>query len=118
MNKFKNLVEKLIKIKLWKSKIILTQKVQRKSENGKVVYIPEFSKEINCVKTNLDKVLQNSLFNYDTEFIVAINELKEFNLDDGHFTITYNSKKYDVKDIMFQGSLNNEDCLVSFYTKR
>lgn len=118
MNKFKNIVEKLIKVKLWKSSITLTQKVQRKSENGKVIYVPEFSKEVNCVKKDLSKITQNALFDYDTEFIVASNELKEFNLNDGHFTIIYNNRKYEVKDLLFQGTLNNEDCLVSFYTKR
>ncbi len=118
MNKFKNLVEKLVKVPLWRSKINLIQLAQRKNENGNVVYISEFSKQVNCVKKTLNKLNEESFFKYDTEFIVAMNELKEFDLNDGHFSIIYNSKKYDVKDIMFEGSLNNEDCLVSFFTNR
>lgn len=118
MNKFKKIAENLIKIKLWRSKAILTQQSQRKSQYGKVIFIPEFSKEVNCVKKDLNKIIQNNFFNYDTEFIIASNQLKDFDLNNGHFSITYNQKKYEVIDMYSHGTLNNQDCLVSFLVKR
>ena len=69
MNKFKKLAEKLIKVKLWRSKISLTQVSQKKNENGQVIYVPEITKEVNCVKKELNKLNQNDFLNYDCEFI-------------------------------------------------
>lgn len=117
MNKFKRLADKLISGKMWKSKLVLIQ--LEKVKNGtNVIYIDKMKEEINCVKKETSKIINENRFDFFTEFYVSSSSVKDFDLDKEKLALTYNEKRYTIYEVQFLGTLNNEDAIVKFVVKR
>lgn len=117
MNKFKRLADKLISAKMWKSKLTLIQ--LEKVKNGtNVVYTDKMSEEINCVKRETSKRINEDKFEFYTEFYVSSISVKDFDLDKEKLALTYNEKRYTIYEVQSLGTLNNEDAVVKFVVKK
>ena len=117
MNKFQKLADKLISGKMWKSKLTLIQ--LEKVKNGtNVVYTDQKTKDMNCVKKETTKKLNNDKFEFFTEFFISILNVNEFEMDKSKLSIEYNGKRYNVFDISFLGTIDNQDSLVKLVVKR
>ena len=116
-NKFKRLCTKLIGSNLWSSDISLIQ-LEKSKQGTKVVYTDYLTKDMKCVKTETTKKLNDDKFDFFTEFYVSEESVKDFVLDKNKLVIKYNEKRYSVFDIVFLGTMNNEDALIKLVVKR
>lgn len=116
-NKFKRLCTKLIGSELWSSNITLIQLAKSK-EGTKVIYTDYLTKDMKCVKAETQKRLNDDKFDFFTEFYISIESVKDFDLDKNKLVIKYNEKRYSVFDVIFLGTMNNEDALIKLVVKR
>lgn len=118
MNKFLNLADKLIKNKLWTNNAIVIQLKQEKNESGKVVYKDYITKELNCVKKDLSKKIEDNKFIYLSEFYFSAKSLMDLDLDKNKLAVIYNEKRYIVEDVVQMGTLNNQDSIIKLVIRR
>lgn len=117
MNKFKKLADKLLKIKLWTSEITLIQLVQGKDEKGRIIYVDDLVKDVNCVKNEYTEKIENDKFDHFTDFYVSMKFLEGYDLK-GKFAIIYNGQRYFPEEVRTMGTICNEDTLANFVVKR
>ena len=118
MNKFKALADKLIKSPLWTSEITLIELAQDKNQQGKVIYVDNFSKKIKCVKKQTSRYNNNDILQSYTQFFISQKSVEDLDLNKNKFVIVYNGKRYSVLQIIGLGTMNNEDALVQMVVKR
>lgn len=116
-NKFKRLCTKLVSSKLWSSDITLIQ-LEKVKTGTKVNYTDQFSKDMKCVKLETTKKLNEDKFDFFTEFFVSQEEVVDFSLDKEKLALVYNEKRYSIFDVVFLGTMNNEDALIKLVVKR
>lgn len=117
MNRFQKLADRFISSKIWTSKITLIQ--LEKVKNGtNVVYTDKKSEDINCVKRDTSKRINEDRFEFYTEFIVSAISVNDFDLDKEKLALTYNEKRFTIYEVQFLGTLNNEDAVVKFVVKK